>query len=297
MGREPHAAAERARARGRLRPRPRPLRRRGGLAAAPARRRRADPLRGRRRASTTAARARTRAIGGLSRAAYGRGRNSRRYDARKGVAPPVAAELRTLAGCVWHIFRRRCGNGIVLSALTLGRLREALRPAEGPGQHARPGLPERALGDARAARAARGAAARRAGRTWARRATRRRLREGGALPAGAAGARAVGRAAGARARGGGDRARARGLAPRRAAADRPARGGRREVGEPQRRADRAPAARLPLAADHRRRRRAPPRLPRRLHLAGRAPRLPARPARARVRLARRPGRSRGGGRG
>ena len=73
-------------------------------------------------------------IGGLSRAAYGRGRNSRRYDARKGVAPPVAAELRTLAGCLWHIVRRRCGNGIVLTALTLGRLREALRAPAGPGQ-------------------------------------------------------------------------------------------------------------------------------------------------------------------
>jgi GT2 family glycosyltransferase len=71
-------------------------------------------------------------IGGLSRAAYGRGRNSRRYDARKGVAPPVAAELRTLAGCVWHIPRRRCGNGIVLTALTLGRLCEALRPKPVP---------------------------------------------------------------------------------------------------------------------------------------------------------------------
>ncbi|MEO8690338.1 MAG: glycosyltransferase [Solirubrobacteraceae bacterium] len=71
-------------------------------------------------------------IRGLSRAAYGRGRNSRRYDARKGVAPPVAAELRTLAGCAWHVFRRRCGNGIVLTALTLGRLREALRPKRVP---------------------------------------------------------------------------------------------------------------------------------------------------------------------
>src|SRR4051794_22494695 len=71
-------------------------------------------------------------IGGLSRAAYGRGRNSRRYDARKGVAPPVAAELRTLAGCLWHIVRRRCGNGIVLTALTLGRLREAIRPRPVP---------------------------------------------------------------------------------------------------------------------------------------------------------------------
>jgi GT2 family glycosyltransferase len=71
-------------------------------------------------------------IGGLSRAAYGRGRNSRRYDARKGVAPPVATELRTLAGCLWHIVRRRCGNGIVLTALTLGRLREAIRPRPVP---------------------------------------------------------------------------------------------------------------------------------------------------------------------
>jgi GT2 family glycosyltransferase len=77
-------------------------------------------------------------IGGLSRAAYGRGRNSRRYDARKGVAPPVAAELRTLFGCLWHIVRRRCGNGIVLSALTLGRLREALRPQKVPASQRDP---------------------------------------------------------------------------------------------------------------------------------------------------------------
>ena len=71
-------------------------------------------------------------IGGLSRAAYGRGRNSRRYDARKGVAPSLAAELRTLLGCLWHIVRRRCGNGIVLTALTLGRVREALKPQKVP---------------------------------------------------------------------------------------------------------------------------------------------------------------------
>ena len=37
-----------------------------------------------------------------------------------------------MAGCVWHIVRRRCGNGIVLTALTLGRLREALRPKRVP---------------------------------------------------------------------------------------------------------------------------------------------------------------------
>lgn len=71
-------------------------------------------------------------LAGLSRSAYFRGRNSRRYDVRKGVAPPPWAELRTLAGCVWHIVRRRCGAGIVLSALTLGRLAETFDPAPGP---------------------------------------------------------------------------------------------------------------------------------------------------------------------
>jgi GT2 family glycosyltransferase len=63
-------------------------------------------------------------IGGLSRAAWHRGRNSRRYDVRKGVAPSAASELRTLAGCAAHVVRYRCGNGIVLSAHTAGRLRE-----------------------------------------------------------------------------------------------------------------------------------------------------------------------------
>jgi GT2 family glycosyltransferase len=71
-------------------------------------------------------------VGALSRAAFGRGRASRRYDAYKGVAPPLTTELRTLAGCIWHIPRRLCGNGIVLSALTAGRLREALAPAPAP---------------------------------------------------------------------------------------------------------------------------------------------------------------------
>jgi GT2 family glycosyltransferase len=65
-------------------------------------------------------------IGGLARAAYFRGRNSRRYDGRKGTAPSLPAELRTLAGCAAHTVRFRCGNGIVLSAHTAGRLREAL---------------------------------------------------------------------------------------------------------------------------------------------------------------------------
>ena len=108
-------------------PEPRPLRRRGGLAAAPQGRGRAHPLCRRRRGRPPpqrrgCARPRTRAR--RLRA----GAQLARYDARKGVAPPVTAELRTLAGCLWHTVRRRCGNGIVMTALTLGRLREALLP-------------------------------------------------------------------------------------------------------------------------------------------------------------------------
>ena len=62
----------------------------------------------------------------LSRAGYAHGRNARRYDARKGTAPSPAAELRTLAGCLWHIVRRRCANGVVLAAHSAGRMREML---------------------------------------------------------------------------------------------------------------------------------------------------------------------------
>jgi GT2 family glycosyltransferase len=62
----------------------------------------------------------------LARSAYGRGRAARRYDVHRGDAPAAAAELRTLAGCGWHIFRRRCANGVVLAAHSAGRLRETL---------------------------------------------------------------------------------------------------------------------------------------------------------------------------
>jgi GT2 family glycosyltransferase len=65
----------------------------------------------------------------LAHAGYRRGRHARHWDAGIGVAPPVARELRTLAGCVYHAGRRRCGVGIVLAAHAAGRLREALAPA------------------------------------------------------------------------------------------------------------------------------------------------------------------------
>jgi GT2 family glycosyltransferase len=68
----------------------------------------------------------------LSRANFYRGRAARRYDVFKAAPPSFAAELRTLAGCLFHVVRRRCGVGVTLTALTLGRLAEALDPAPGP---------------------------------------------------------------------------------------------------------------------------------------------------------------------
>jgi GT2 family glycosyltransferase len=65
-------------------------------------------------------------VAALARAEYRNGRNARRNDVRKCTAPSLPAELRTLAGCAWHIARRRCAIGIVLFAHSAGRLREAL---------------------------------------------------------------------------------------------------------------------------------------------------------------------------
>jgi GT2 family glycosyltransferase len=62
----------------------------------------------------------------LAQASYRLGRTARRHDQRKGVAPPLGGEVRTLAGCAWHTARRRCANGIVMGAQAAGRLREAL---------------------------------------------------------------------------------------------------------------------------------------------------------------------------
>jgi GT2 family glycosyltransferase len=69
----------------------------------------------------------------LGRAAYARGRNSRRYDVHKGTAPALRSELRTLAGCLWHTLRRRCANGILMAAHSLGRLWETLDPIASGG--------------------------------------------------------------------------------------------------------------------------------------------------------------------
>lgn len=62
----------------------------------------------------------------LTRAAYRRGMNLRAYRKQRGNAPSLARELRVLAGCVFHTFRYRCGNGILLTAHSAGRVHECL---------------------------------------------------------------------------------------------------------------------------------------------------------------------------
>ena len=64
----------------------------------------------------------------LMRSAYHRGRNLRAWDARRGEEPSLAHELRVLAGCGWHTLRRRCPQGLVMGAHSLGRTREAVGP-------------------------------------------------------------------------------------------------------------------------------------------------------------------------
>jgi hypothetical protein len=52
----------------------------------------------------------------------------RAFDARRGVQPSLGRELRVLAGCAWHTAARRCPQGVVMGAHSLGRTVEALRP-------------------------------------------------------------------------------------------------------------------------------------------------------------------------
>jgi GT2 family glycosyltransferase len=67
----------------------------------------------------------------LARAAYFRGRASRRFDCFRGEVggrlPNRSRELLTLVGCLGHVLRRRCPAGLVMVAHSAGRLRESLR--------------------------------------------------------------------------------------------------------------------------------------------------------------------------
>ncbi len=70
----------------------------------------------------------------LAKAAYFRGQASRRFDAWRGEAgeaggrvPSLRRELRTLAGCVGHVVRRRCPAGLTMVAHSTGRLQQGVR--------------------------------------------------------------------------------------------------------------------------------------------------------------------------
>jgi GT2 family glycosyltransferase len=63
----------------------------------------------------------------LARASYIRGRAARRFDAWRGQAPSLGAELLTLGGCIGHVVRRRCPAGLTMVAHSWGRLRETSR--------------------------------------------------------------------------------------------------------------------------------------------------------------------------
>ncbi len=69
----------------------------------------------------------------LTRAAFERGRNCRRYDVSRSEVAPLALELRVAIGCVWHTVRRLCANGIVMTAHSLGRIHETLDPTPTAG--------------------------------------------------------------------------------------------------------------------------------------------------------------------
>lgn len=62
----------------------------------------------------------------LARGQYARGRAARRFDARRGQAPSLGRELRTLAGCAGHVLRRRCPAGLTMVAHSAGRARETI---------------------------------------------------------------------------------------------------------------------------------------------------------------------------
>jgi GT2 family glycosyltransferase len=64
----------------------------------------------------------------LTRAAYARGRAARASDRRRERAPSLGRELRVLGGCVWHVARRGCLQGVIMGAHSAGRVVETLRP-------------------------------------------------------------------------------------------------------------------------------------------------------------------------
>jgi GT2 family glycosyltransferase len=72
----------------------------------------------------------------LSRTAHARGRAARSFDARRGEAPSLTAELLTLARCAGHVMRHRCPAGVTMVAHSSARIRQALlERAAGTSRH------------------------------------------------------------------------------------------------------------------------------------------------------------------
>jgi hypothetical protein len=67
----------------------------------------------------------------LTRAAYSRGRASRRFDRWRGETPSLACELLTLLRCAGHVLRYRCPAACTMVAHSAGRLCEGLRCRRG----------------------------------------------------------------------------------------------------------------------------------------------------------------------
>jgi len=70
----------------------------------------------------------------LCRAQRARGQAARRFDVSRGVAPSLRAEGLVLAGCLGHLVRYRCPQGLVMAAHSLGRIDEARRPTPQAGE-------------------------------------------------------------------------------------------------------------------------------------------------------------------
>ncbi|HEY7890891.1 MAG TPA: glycosyltransferase [Solirubrobacteraceae bacterium] len=69
----------------------------------------------------------------LVRAAYRRGRASRRFDRWRGQAPSLKRELATFLGSTGHVLRYRCPAGVTMVAHSAGRLRQGLAWSGGAG--------------------------------------------------------------------------------------------------------------------------------------------------------------------
>lgn len=63
-------------------------------------------------------------LGRMALDAYRLGKTARAFDRRKGTAPSLRRELRTLAGSGWHAVHNRCAYGVLFAAHAAGRLAE-----------------------------------------------------------------------------------------------------------------------------------------------------------------------------